>query len=412
MSNYYDLLGVQKNVSYADLKSTYRKLAIKYHPDKNPGDRLSEERFKKINTAYQVLSSPAKRSRYDSTLEYQEFAAQQRKQQAAQPQYKAQPRGGYASPPPPNFGEAFRSAQNREDKIWKNSWRNLSPKKFKTVFAAVLVVIFGIIGVANYVQMEQGRKAQEAKIERALFESKTKADIESCFVNNDFENVFFTLKSLARKGDYSYLIYKESIQEKVLVKSKRAITNNDLDLALRGLLALNSELKKEKDENRILKVSYLIGYTYHLMNDDDAALSVLEVLENKHYPEISTLIALIYRESKHDVASAVMWHEEAKKILSRLYQHVSFDFVPEDAPEPHFEAYYQSAFTSYNNKDFTAALTDLNGALFLRSSSRDALYMRAMCERELNMDNACTSIRSAKKYGYPVSDDDIKTFCK
>ncbi len=63
--DYYELLGVAKNASEDDLKKAYRKLAIQYHPDKNPGDKVAEEKFKEIAEAYGVLSDADKRSRYD-----------------------------------------------------------------------------------------------------------------------------------------------------------------------------------------------------------------------------------------------------------------------------------------------------------------------------------------------------------
>lgn len=63
--DYYKVLGVSRSASEGEIKSTYRKLAMQYHPDRNPGDRQAEDRFKEINEAYQVLSDPQKRSRYD-----------------------------------------------------------------------------------------------------------------------------------------------------------------------------------------------------------------------------------------------------------------------------------------------------------------------------------------------------------
>src|SRR5437660_5423711 len=63
--DYYETLGVKKDASEEDVKKAYRKLARQYHPDRNPGDKGAEARFKEVQEAYDVLSDKQKRAQYD-----------------------------------------------------------------------------------------------------------------------------------------------------------------------------------------------------------------------------------------------------------------------------------------------------------------------------------------------------------
>ena len=63
--DYYKVLGIQRNSNITDIKKAYRKLARKYHPDVNPGDKAAEDKFKEAAEAYEVLRDPEKRGLYD-----------------------------------------------------------------------------------------------------------------------------------------------------------------------------------------------------------------------------------------------------------------------------------------------------------------------------------------------------------
>ena len=63
--DYYEVLGLSKGASESEIKSAFRKMALKYHPDRNPGDKEAEEKFKEVNEAYGILSDPEKKAKYD-----------------------------------------------------------------------------------------------------------------------------------------------------------------------------------------------------------------------------------------------------------------------------------------------------------------------------------------------------------
>ena len=63
--DYYETLGLSKSATSAEIKKAYRKMAIKYHPDKNPDNSAAEEKFKKAAEAYEILSNSDKKSKYD-----------------------------------------------------------------------------------------------------------------------------------------------------------------------------------------------------------------------------------------------------------------------------------------------------------------------------------------------------------
>jgi curved DNA-binding protein len=74
--DYYEILGLTKTAKEDKIKKTFRKLALKYHPDRNPGNKAAEERFKEISEAYEVLSDPEKRQKYDQFGKYWQQAGQ------------------------------------------------------------------------------------------------------------------------------------------------------------------------------------------------------------------------------------------------------------------------------------------------------------------------------------------------
>jgi DnaJ-class molecular chaperone len=97
--DYYNLLGIPKNAPDKDVKAAYRRLARKYHPDVNPGDKSAEARFKEINEAFEVLSDPDKRKKFDQYgSDFENAEAFARARQQSQQQSGSYSRGARSSP--------------------------------------------------------------------------------------------------------------------------------------------------------------------------------------------------------------------------------------------------------------------------------------------------------------------------
>ncbi|MBN2543873.1 molecular chaperone DnaJ [bacterium] len=73
MKNYYEILGVSEKASAEEIKKSFRKLAMKYHPDRHPGDKKAEAKFKELSEAYEILKDPEKRQKYDQMRQYANF---------------------------------------------------------------------------------------------------------------------------------------------------------------------------------------------------------------------------------------------------------------------------------------------------------------------------------------------------
>jgi curved DNA-binding protein CbpA len=130
--DYYEILGVSRKASFKDIRHAYRKLARKYHPDLNPGDKSSEEKFKQVQQAYEVLSDSAKRQMYDRHGSYSEGGAPPRRgtdvppddaaDAPAQDSARAQPRRdvdvdfGFHTPPDANVPQRARGLSDRD--LW------------------------------------------------------------------------------------------------------------------------------------------------------------------------------------------------------------------------------------------------------------------------------------------------------
>lgn len=137
--DYYKILGVSKSADKEELKKAFRKLARKYHPDVNPGDKASEEKFKEINEAYEVLSDPDKREKYDRFgTQWQQYA-----------------RGG-------GRPEDFDWSQWRAGPAGGSYTRTVTPEEFEQMFGGGVGNLGGMGGFSDFFETLFGSMGQRA----------------------------------------------------------------------------------------------------------------------------------------------------------------------------------------------------------------------------------------------------------
>jgi len=155
--DYYKTLGVERGAAEKEIKSAYRKLARKYHPDVNPGDKSSEEKFKEVSEAYEVLSDKEKRAKYDQYGQYWEQVGA----------------GGPAGPGPGwdsftfDFGGYGGESEHRADFSTESG------------FSDFFEMLFGGMGGAR--QATRGRRAAHAPAKGRDVESETEISLEDAF---------------------------------------------------------------------------------------------------------------------------------------------------------------------------------------------------------------------------------------
>lgn len=112
--DYYEVLGVEKDANDEVIKRAYRKLAIQYHPDRNPGDKAAEESFKEVSTAYSILSDADKRRRYDR------FGHNAFSPSSSPPPYSEMDMAAFSDLFEGIFGEVFRGFRRREGNVGRD----------------------------------------------------------------------------------------------------------------------------------------------------------------------------------------------------------------------------------------------------------------------------------------------------
>ena len=295
MTNYYEILGVADNATAEEIRLSFKRQAVKYHPDKNPDDPQTEERFKEINEAYQILSNPYSKARYDLMRQYgmpEEIS------------YTYQPRD--TSPPP-----YARSRQTAPRVDYEENWKaTLYAFGFTLVVA---VIVMAAIGLKQW--YDRMREEDRLATRRSTFENA-----QTLYAAGNLDSTFVlinTLRGFDQEKELDMALFQEGlIAEVKYLGESNYISGNYQD----AILYL--ELLDKHTEVRELSLKEALAIAYKETSRPDKSIEIYNQLMIIGYRNIYTYVQMaeIYRDDYHDYEQALTYFELANKAARKHYE--------------------------------------------------------------------------------------------
>jgi curved DNA-binding protein CbpA len=380
LADFYEILGLTQSADSTAIRTAYKRLAMQYHPDRNPGNPQAEEMFKAINEAYHILSDPLKKSRYDSRFT--------------------------AHITSPYEEQRWRDAQKQKYERWQQTQRKryvFDGHYFKIQGLAFLVFIimsgisFGIFHTANYFIA-----AKYDKIWKQNHQSIV--EVNSLFAKGKIDEAVGQITSLYEKDplDFQFIHARDSLINEVRKLAEKNFTSQNFDEALYQLTCLKKYEFPPREET--LRKIGVCQYNLGVYGD---ALQTLKQLHSQQpwNLELAYQIGMINFNYLGNNEEAMYYFKLGKKLfkenLTEIYGE-AFTVVmnPNDVPDIYADFFMASASINADMKQYREAVKDLNWAIYLRPQRAEPYKLRAVAKaHSKNYSNLCSDLAEAKKLG-------------
>lgn len=351
MPDYYKILGIQSNATSGQIKVAYRRLALQLHPDKNPGNQLAESRFIEVAEAYDVLSDPVKRNRYDQGLEVNvesEFEEQQIKRR----------------PPPPHFYYKYKPEK-----------RTYSKRDYAYATMAVTAIVIIAIAFPIYLLQVTSEKYFNKAVSLYLAGKYYSA----------LHNVDLSIKDLSSNNDEACALASVILVHKL----------NKYDYAFKYI---DWGLGYHPDDSLASEFHYLKGICYSKTKEPQKALDefkqVLKTSSNYDSTLFRSAVILTYQSSNLDSAEILL--NQLKERNSNNYAASYFMGIIHEKRAEHDKAF--EVFSNLIDKPYNKAAS---------------YYHLARSEIKLELsDSACAHLQIASKYNLMEAKQLMNLYCK
>lgn len=275
MTNYYHVLGLSENASPAEIKAAFKRLAVKYHPDKHPGRPEMEEKFKEINVAHQVLSDEYEKARFDLKLKYQQFS-----QSHQPPPYSYEATRPFSSRPRPRYYYSSKIDYRRN--------AIATAYAFGITFLIALIVMTGIWAKESY---------DNHKLEKLLAERRsTFVEAKERFERGEYQMAFEMMTSLDffRSEEKDMKMFRETMLDKIVLKGDQKFSQGEYYEAI----VLYELLEEFAPDRPYFEMKQKLAEAYKITNQPKKAIDILNEFLLSEYEIINSLVKIA--EIVHD----------------------------------------------------------------------------------------------------------------
>lgn len=410
MINYYHILGVSKKASQLEIKAAYRKLALRYHPDKNQDNTYAEERFKEINHAYQVLSNPQQKANHDLILSYQDLQAQlghTTRQSSTTENQASRPADRYGSRQPgrrtpPNFRPTspISKRQNIIATVWAFG-----------IFTIIVILGLGLKSYNSY-QHEQ-YIAQQKELVTSIYH-----EAEQLFQEGKYPQSLQVLNTINHQQDIHLYRNTTPLKQKILQK-----------LEEKGSYLFEESRYAEAAKYYQLLVDNQPYYTpfnyarlvssYEMVPDFPGAIKAYQQVIKAEPSTIEArtrLAALFLKQQAYE--KALNYFQEASTLVIQEYKNYygagyALAMDPTRAPDSHYQLHCGLGQTYTALGMYKQAESAFKWAIFLRPDDPEAYFLRGEnFSKDQQPKAACQAWSKAQLQGSRRAETQLKEQCR
>lgn len=392
MADFYEILGLNQSADSTQIRTAYKRLAMQYHPDRNPGNAQAEEMFKAINEAYHILSDPLKKSRYDSRFYSQTVT----------------PDESY-----------WREVQRRQYARWQQAQKRryvFDIHYFKIQGLAFLVFIimsgisFGIWHTASYLIISQQEKVR-------LHNRQLVMEVNSLFGSGKIDEAITRINTLHEKDpfDFQFTHARDSLVNELRDQAEKNFESQNFDKSLELLIYL----KKYEFPPRIETLRKISVCHYNLGAYEDALQTLNQLYAQQPWNlelvyQMGVIQATYLKNTEEAMHYFIIGKRLFRENLTEIYgEAFSIVMNPKDVPDIYADIFVASAITNIEMKHYKEAQKDLNWAIYLRPQKADPYKLRATVSARLKQyTTLCNDLAQAKKLGAEGIDVLQNKYCR